>query len=415
MIPIAEAAHEILSRARTLPTERLPLDRTLGRFLAESLHAREDVPCFYNGAMDGYAVRAADVAHASEESPVILPVVAESRAGGAWPSPHAPGTAVRIFTGAPLPVGADAIVMQEDTEPRDGAVSIRSASTAGRHVRVTGEVVRASAPLFDRGTPIDPGVIGVLAGQGYAFVPVARRPRVAILSTGDELRELGDAPRRGSLVDSNAHALAAAVREAGGEPELLPLGRDDEAVLTERVRVALRGADVLLSTGGVSVGDYDFVHGAFAAAGVREVFWKVRIKPGKPVRFGVKDDTLVVGLPGNPVSALVTFEALVRPALRAMLGDTRPHRPRLDVVVSRAMKAPTGRTELARARLEEREGALPRALLAPSQGSGDLTSLVGLDVLVVLPEGSGELAAGATASAVDVRPGRASARSPWGG
>jgi len=413
MLSIADAVDQMFPHFAPLPAERVPLDRALGRFVAEPLAAREDVPGFDNSAMDGYAVRASDVAGASTETPVVLPLEGESRAGGPPPPTLREGAAMRIFTGAPLPEGADAIVIQEDTERADQQVSMFASSEPGRHVRRRAEVLAAGDAMLEPGTRVGAGEVGICAGQGHAYVPVRRRPRVAILSTGDELREIGEPPRPGSLIDSNAHCLAAAVREAGGVPTLLPLGADDADELTARVGEARSSSGALLSTGGVSVGEYDFLHEAFDRAGVEEVFWKVRIKPGKPVRFGMAGRVPVVGLPGNPVSALVTFEVFVRPGLRRMLGDPRPFRPMIDVELGHAMKAPARRTELARVCLEPGDGPLPRAVTRAHQGSGALTSLVALDALLVLPEGAGDLPAGARARAIDVQRARGLASSPW--
>ena len=395
MISIREAIEAIQGRVRPTGIERVALQDAVGRVLASALRAREDVPGFDNSAMDGYAVRAADVAAV----PVTLPVEGESRAGGPPAGALVPGAAMRIFTGAPMPEGADAIVIQEDTDREGDTVVVKAASEVGRHVRRRAEVMACDSVLLEPGARIGIGEIGVLASQGFAVVPVARRPRVAILSTGDELRELGEPARPGSLVDSNAHALAAAVREAGGVPELLPLGADDAEALTARVREVARRADVLLSTGGVSVGEYDFVHEAFRAAGVEDVFWKIRVKPGKPVRFGVLEQTLVLGLPGNPVSAVVTFELFVRPALRAMQGDPRPFRPRARFELAAPARAPRGRTELARARIDADGRAHPHR----TQGSADLTSLVSLDALLILPESAPPFDEGDVVDGLDLR------------
>ncbi|HJL17887.1 MAG TPA: molybdopterin molybdotransferase MoeA, partial [Sandaracinaceae bacterium LLY-WYZ-13_1] len=384
IIPIADAIDQLLPRFEPLPAERVPLDRALGRFLAAPLAVREDVPGFDNSAMDGYAVLASDVAGASADAPIALPVLGESRAGGPPPGALREGTAMRIFTGAAVPEGADAIVIQEDTERKDQQLSVRASSAPGKHIRRRAEVLAAGDVLLEPGAALGAGEIGLCASQAHAFVPVHRRPRVAILSTGDELREIGEPPRFGSLIDSNAHCLAAAVRAAGAEPTLLPLGADDLEVLTAGVRDALASHDVLLSTGGVSVGAYDLLHRAFADAGVQEVFWKIRVKPGKPVRFGVAGRVPVVGLPGNPVSALVTFEVFVRPGLRRMLGDPRPFRPLIDAVLAAPMRAPKSRTELARVRFED-HGPPPRAVPHPARGSAALNSLVALDALAVLP------------------------------
>lgn len=403
MLSIREALDAMMARFDALPAERVPLERALGRVLARPLTAREDVPGFDNSAMDGYAVRARDLEAARADAPVALPLEGESRAGGPAPAPLRERAAMRIFTGAPLPAGADAVVMQEDVEVRRGTAVFRAPTATGKHVRRRAEVLAAGDALLEPGTLLGVGEIGLLASQGLAEVPVHRRPKVALLTTGDELRDLGEAPRPGTLVDSNVHALAAAVREAGGVPIVLPRARDDRGELARAVAEGIASSDVFVSCGGVSVGDYDLLHEVFAELGVAEVFWKVRIKPGKPLRFGVAGRVPVVGLPGNPVSALLTFEIFVRPGLRRMLGDRAPHRRTIEVELARAMRAPDARTELVRARLEPREGAPPLALPHPDQGSGALTSLVGLDALVVLEEGSGEHPAGARLRAIDLR------------
>jgi molybdopterin molybdotransferase len=419
MISIAEALARMMPRFSPLDAERVPLDRALGRFLAGALEAREDVPGFDNSAMDGYAVSAADLASASRERPVVLPMASESRAGGPLPSPLAHGTVARIFTGAPMPEGADAVVMQEDVERRGEAIAFFAAASAGKHVRRRAEVLARGGALLDAGAPIGAGEIGVLASQGFALVPVQRRPRVALLSTGDEQREIGEPPRAGSLVDSNAHALAAAVREAGGVPIVLTRAPDDRGLLLDAVKAGLAAADVLVTCGGVSVGEYDLLHETFRDAGVEEVFWKVRIKPGKPLRFGSFDRGArgavpVIGLPGNPVSALLTFEVFVRPGLRRMLGDPRPFRDVVDVELAGPLAGPGARTELVRARLERRDGAMPLAFPKRDQGSGNLTSLVGLDALVIVPEASAGTAPGVPATALDLRGGRGRSAHPFG-
>ncbi len=405
MIDPGEAWAHIAAHVRPLAAERVPLDEGQRRFLAAPLHARRDDPPFDNGAMDGYAVRAADVAEASEDRPVALALVDESRAGASAGRALGAGEAIRIFTGAAMPAGADAVVMQEDTTREGDRVLVRLAVPVGHHLRRRGEVLEAGAPLVAARAELRAGEIAIAASQGHAVVAVHRRPRVAILSTGDELLELGAPPRDGAIYDSNTHGLAAAVREAGGVPTILPQGADTQEALDALVREGLQ-ADVLVSTGGVSVGDYDLVHGAFAAAGVSDVFWKVRIKPGKPVRFGVAPSgSLAIGLPGNPVSAMVTFELFVRPALRTLLGDPRPHRPTRRVRLARPLRAPETRTELYRARLEG-DVAHPER----SGSSADMTSLVGCDALLVLPAGAGELT---EADAIDVRGGPGVAASPW--
>ena len=396
MRSIDEALAEILPHFTPLGSERVGLDRALGRFLAEGVRARVDLPPFANSAMDGYAVRA-------ESVPGPLPVRGESRAGGPWPEALVPGTAMRIFTGAPLPEGADAVVMQEDVTREGDTARFAEAARVGQHVRARGEDLAAGASLLEAHAELGPGELGALASQHRGAVYVFRRPRVAILSTGDELIEVSDAPSPGKIVDSNAYAIAAQVQEAGGDPWVIPRAPDDLGQIEGRVREALR-ADAVVSIGGVSVGDYDLVHEAFARAGVVQQFWKVAMKPGKPLAFGVSPTgTPVVGLPGNPVSAGVTFEVFVRPGLRQMLGDPRPFRPTARVRLAHAATHKTGRTELARATLEHGAQGVSARLNA-RQGSGSLTSLLGAEALVVLPADQATFPAGTPLQALLLRP-----------
>ena len=392
MKSVDEARAEILAAFVPIGVERVALLAGLGRFLSGDVLARGDAPPFDNSAMDGYAVRAALTSGASRETPVVLPVVGESRAGGPTPPALAAGTAMRIFTGAPMPADADAVVLQENTTRDGDLVNVREPAKPATNVRKQGSDLRAGQLALARQARLSPGELGVLASQDVASVAVFRRPRVAILSTGDELRDIGEPDRPGSIVNSNAYALAAQVLEAGGEPWVLPPCRDllDEA--TAAIRAGLT-ADVLVVCGGVSVGEYDVVRDALVAAGVALEFWKIRMKPGKPVAFARAGRVPVLGLPGNPVSAWVTFELFVRPGLRKMLGDPLPERPRLRVQLADALQRSPGRTEFARARLRlGSEG--PLAFLSSRQGSGSLPSIVGVDALVIIPAEREALAAG---------------------
>ena len=384
MKTVEEAAGEILAGFEPLGEERVGLLDALGRFASHDVLARHDAPSFDNSAMDGYAVRAHELAGAGALTPVVLPVRGESRAGGPVPPALAPGTTMRIFTGAMLPPGADAVVVQEDTE-RDGEqVRLRWAPEPDAHVRRRGSDLPAGAVAVPRHTLLTPGTLGVLASQDVASVRVFRRPRVAILSTGDELRDIGDPPRAGSIVNSNSYTLAAQVREAGAEAWVLPAVGDRLEEARTALRAGLEAADVLVISGGVSVGDYDVVRDALEAEGAALSFWKIRMKPGKPVAYARKGRVPVLGLPGNPVSSWVTFELFVRPGLRRMLGDPCPARPRLTVRLAEPLRRSPGRTEFARARLA-RDGAQVVARLASRQGSGALPALVGVDALVVIP------------------------------
>jgi molybdopterin molybdotransferase len=395
---VEEAAHEILASFRPIGEERLPLLSALGRFLSGDVFARFDSPLFDNSAMDGYAVRADELASASDGAPLALFVRGESRAGGAPPEPLAPHSAMRIFTGAPLPALADAVVLQEDTQ-RDGErVQLREAPRPGDNVRARASDLRRGELALTSHSRIGPGEVALLASQEYASVTVFRRPRVAILATGDELRDIGEPARPGSIVNSNAYALAAQVLEAGADPWLLPPVGDRLEEVRDAVRAGLV-ADVLVMSGGVSVGEYDVVRDALAAEGVALDFWKVRMKPGKPLAFGRHGAVPLLGLPGNPVSAFVTFELFVRPGLRKMLGSLTPARPRVRVRLAEPWRRKAGRTEFARARLEPSDHGLV-ARLAARQGSGAVTALANVQALVVIPAECEALEAGAPLEAL---------------
>jgi len=354
------------------------------------VRGRFDLPRFDNSAMDGYAVRHADLAEGVE-----LTVLGESRASASLPAALVPGTAMRIFTGAALPEGADAVVIQENTERHGERVRIHALPARGEHVRSRGSDLAAGALALGPGSRLDAGSIGLLAGLGEAEIEVHRRPRVALLSTGDELVPLGagSSPAAGALIDSNGPSLAALVTQAGGESWLLPSVADDPAALRARIEQGLQGADVLITTGGVSVGDHDHMRAALAAAGVEERFWKVAIKPGKPVLFGLRGAQPVLALPGNPISAMVTFALFAEPMLRALQGDRAPYPLRVPVRIDRAYRRKPGRTELVRARLVPgAEGLI--AELSALQGSGSLPSMAGAGALVVVPAERGDLSEG---------------------
>ncbi len=382
----------MLPHFEPLGVERVPLRQAAHRFVARPVRARYDLPPFDNSAMDGWAVRSSDLESARADSPVRLAQAGESRAGGEGPLPQLrSGETIRIFTGAVVPPGADTVVMQEYASEEREVVSFGRPIKAGANIRRRGEDLRAESEMLGVGARLAAGEIGLLASQRHAAIDVFRRPVVAVISTGDELRDIGDPAEPHTIVNSNGYALATQIEDAGAVPWVLPVVPDEPRATTEAIREALR-ADVVLTVGGISVGEHDYVKAAFGEAGVDLDFWKVRMKPGKPLTFGRSGQVPVVGLPGNPVSAVVTFELFVRPGLRRMLGDPRPFRARTRVRLSRDHRHSVGRTELARATLERRpEGdyATPLSL----QGSGSLPSMVGVDVLLVLPADVGEFAA----------------------
>ncbi len=385
---------DAISDIAPLPAERVALREAAGRALAEDVRAERDLPPFDNSQMDGYALRAADAPRRGAR----LPVAFELFAGGAPPPPLPAGACARIFTGSPLPPGADCVEPQEEVERRGGLARFRRAAERGRFVRPAGLDVARGTVALRRGTQLDPGSIGLAAALGRAELAVHRRPRVALLATGDELVPLGQAPEPGQILDSNSHALVAACTEAGAIPALMPLARDEPKSLRSALGAA-RGCDVLVTTGGVSVGARDLVRASLRAAGARLDFWRVAMRPGKPITFGRWGRTAVFGLPGNPASTLVTFELFARPALRALAGLAGSGRLRLQGRLSEPQEKPAELTLYLRTRAAWREGELWLEPLATQQ-SGHLTSFAGTEALAVLPRGKTRLGRGARVEAI---------------
>lgn len=389
MISVAEALRLVLEATPVLGAERAALPEALGRVAAEAVTSSRAVPNAPNSAMDGWAVRGADVATA----PARLRIVGMAPAGTVIATQVEPGTAVRIFTGSVVPPGADTVVKQEITTVADGFVTVDERVTSGANVRGAGEDILPGAVVVPTATVLGPADLGVLASVGRASVLVHRRPRVAIVSTGAELVEVDQEPGPGQVVNSNAYLLAAAVREAGGEPVVLPIVRDSAAAI-ERQLAEAAAADVVLSSGGVSVGDFDFVKQALDALGVERLFWRVAQKPGKPLTVGRRGERLYIGLPGNPVSALVCFSVYVRPMLRKLAGHRRLHLPAVDATLVSSVKKADGLTEFVRVRLD-RDGSGFAATPFASQSSGVLTSLSAGAGLLVGPAALRTLEAGA--------------------
>jgi molybdopterin molybdotransferase len=390
LLPVEEARARILGSCTPLPTEWVSGDEALGRALAEDVLARRTLPPWDNSAMDGYAVRSADL---QGTLPVRLSV-GETVFAGKVPSREVvAGACARIMTGAPLPPGADAVVMRERTRPGPlDAVDILEAVGPGNFVRPRGEDAREGDVLLRRGTPLGIPELGLLWAQGMGAVPVPRRPRVAVLSTGDELCRV-DEPPEGRIVDTNAPALALAVRRAGGLPTLLGIARDTREAVQEALS-RVDGFDVVLTSAGVSVGDHDFVKDALEALGVSQHFWRVAIKPGKPLVVGQRGPTLFLGLPGNPTSSLVTFELFVRPALRRLLGLVDVEPPRVTGrLEGRLSKAP-GLAHFVRVTASWRAGELWAKPLG-TQTSGALRSASAATHLLHFPREDSSLADGA--------------------
>lgn len=402
MFRFEEALDRVLALAAPpLPAEEVELEAADGRVLAEDVVAPVDLPGFDYSAMDGYAVRVADL---PDPLPARLPVVGESKTG-ALAAPLAAGTTMRIFTGAPIPAGADAVVMQENVA-REGEVAAFSARPrVGQHVRRRGEDLARGATAITRGTRLRPAHLGLAAACDRARVLVGRRPTVIVLATGDELRAPGGEARPGTIPESNTFALRAMARRAGALALARPYVPDDRAGTERAFAEALEEADVVVTVGGVSVGDHDLVRPALEAVGVTLELWRVAIKPGKPIAIGRKAragrrDTLVVGLPGNPSSAMVTFGVFGVPLLRALAGDARPVLPPVRARVTRAIAHEPGRLELVRATLARDARGLVATPLA-NQASGAPTSMAQADGLLLVPQDSGPVPEG---SELDVLP-----------
>jgi molybdopterin molybdotransferase len=372
-----------------LRTERVPLSEALGRVLAEPVVSRRTLPPFDNSAMDGYAVRHRDTSAA----PVTLSVAGESRAGMPPGSRLQPGTAMRIMTGAPMPEGADAVVRYEDTDSGRDQVRIDVAVNSGTNVRRAGEDMNPGDAILSPGRRLRPADLAACAALGNAWLEVARRPRVAVVSTGDELVEADTEPDPGQIVDSNAVAIAAAVREAGGEPVRIGIARDTVVDLQRAFSDAAR-CDLIVSSAGVSMGDHDHVRDVVDAMG-RMDFWRVAMRPGKPLAVGVVSDVPFIGLPGNPVSSQVTFELFARPAILHLQGATEVHRRRSAARTLEPMDKPDGLETFHRGVLQPAPpGELPGVRLTGPQGSGIMRSLVLADCLIALPAPGTHVAAG---------------------
>jgi molybdopterin molybdotransferase len=398
VLSVEEALERILATVRVLEPERVPILEALGRVLAEEVVADRNIPPLPNSAMDGYAVRAADVARV----PARLRVIAEAPAGRLCPVEVGPGSAVRIMTGAPIPAGADAVVPFEHTRvvqdsscpTADEWIEVLRETRPGANVREAGEDVRAGQVVLTPGRVLRPQEIGMLAALGRTEVAVIRRPRVAILATGDEVVPPWETPGPGQIRDANSYTVAAQVRRYGGIPLILGVARDEETLIREGVRRALaERADLIVTSGGVSIGDFDLVKQVLAAEGEMR-FWSLNMKPGRPLAFGVVGGVPLVGLPGNPVSAMIATELFVRPAVLKMQGFTEWPWPELRARLTDPIVRKDGRRHYLRVRLRETPDGW-EATLTGDQGSGILSSLVQADGLAVIPEDVDHLPAGA--------------------
>lgn len=390
MLSVEEALERVLAAFHPLEAERVPLLESLGRVLAQDVVAGGDIPPHDNSAMDGYAVMAADTQGAATESPVRLRVIENLAAGYQAARTVTPGTAIRIMTGAPLPAGADAVIQFEETRQEGEWVALFSAAKVGLNVRYAGEDVRRGDLILSKGTWIRPQEVGMLASLGVGQVSVTRRPRVAILATGDELADVDEPLLPGKIRNSNGYSNAAQVLKCGGTPVMLGIARDTQDDLVAKLRAGLaQGVDMFLTSGGVSVGDFDVVKTVLAAEGAM-TFWRVRMKPGKPLAFGALQTAEgrvvpMLGMPGNPVSVMVSFEIFARPAIGKMLGLADLSHPTLTATLADPLKSKDNRRHYARVQVEWADGEY-RAHLTGEQGSGILTSMVKANGLAIIPE-----------------------------
>ncbi len=389
MIQVDEAREIILSKIATKGVEKVSLDNALGRILAEDIVAQINNPPMDNSAMDGYAVIAADIQPATPDTPVKREVVDNTPAGSVSTVTLTNQQAIRIMTGAPIPQGADAVLMQEDTDKNGSGIFVNDKAEVGENIRLTGEDVKVGDVVIRKGVTITPSQIGMMAVVGRSNIYVSQRPTVAILSTGDEIIELDGHPTGPCIYNSNGYMLAAQIRSAGGIPCYLGVAMDDEKDLMEKFDWALK-CDIVVSSGGVSVGDYDLVKATLEKMGNEMAFWKVAMKPGKPLAFGKIGEVPIFGLPGNPVSSFVSFEQFARPAIKKMMGAKEILPRTVQAKLTRTIHKKTGRLHFMSAIVSWDSGEYTVAP-AQEQGSGILKSTVNANGLLVFPLEKDEL------------------------
>lgn len=384
MIRFEEALKHIIETISPLNVEKVGILDALGRVIGEDIHASRNLPPRNNSAMDGYAVRSEDTSGAGPGNPVILEVIEDIPAGVLPQKTVGPGQASRIMTGAPLPDGADAVVRMEDTQNELKTVKILVDIDHGQDIRLAGEDVREGELVIPKGTVIRPAEIGMIAAMGRAFIQVHQRPLVAVLATGDELMDIDDNPSSWKIISSNSYAAAAQIRECGAAVMQLGIAKDRREDLMGKFRAASR-ADIIISSGGVSVGDYDLVKDIMKEVGNHMQFWQVAMRPGKPLAFGSMNGVPLFGLPGNPVSSMVTFEQFVRPSILKMMGHQRLFRRVIKATLEENVAKKEGLRYFMRGQVQK-AGNYYTVSTTGEQGSGILKSMVRANGLIVLPE-----------------------------
>ena len=383
MIQVQEALDKILTKIQFKGVEKVSLDQALGRVMAEDVVSRINNPPLDNSAMDGYAVIAKDIQSATPENPVKLEMVEEIAAGYTAKGTLKPGQTMRIMTGAPIPPGADAVLMQEDTQKDGDSILCLDRADVEENIRRAGEDIKIGESVLKKGTTLSPAHIGMLAVIGRSQIAVGQRPTVAILSTGDEILELDETPEGPQIFNSNGHMLAAQIKSAGGIPVYLGIAKDTEEDLMEKCAWALK-ADIVVSSGGVSVGDYDLVKSTLQKMGQEMLFWKVAMKPGKPLAVGRIGKTPIFGLPGNPVSSFVSFEQFVRPSLRKVLGCSDLSHKTVQAKLTRTINKKPGRLNFLSSIVSWTDGKYT-VTPAGEQGSGILKSAANANGLLIFP------------------------------
>jgi molybdopterin molybdotransferase len=386
MISVEDALHKILDVFVPLGQEKVDILSSLGRVIGEDIYASRNIPPGDNSAMDGYAVRWEDIRGASRGKPVVLNVIEDIPAGAIPQKSIGKGEASRIMTGAPVPDGANAIVRVEDTAKHGRRVDVFAQAKKGQDIRLAGEDVRDGELVIARGDVIRPAEIGMLASLGRSFIMVYQRPIVAVLATGDELVDIDDNPNPWQIVSSNSYSLAAQIIDCGGIPLQIGIAKDTREDLVSKFKAALR-ADVIVSSGGVSVGDYDLVKDVMKEVGNKMQFWRVAMRPGRPLAFGSMGGVPMFGLPGNPVSSMVSFEQFVRPSILKMMGHKNLFRRTVKATIREDITKKKGAKHFIRARVEYKNGRF-MVTSTGDQGSGILKSMVRASGLIILPENS---------------------------
>jgi molybdopterin molybdotransferase len=393
MISVRDATDRILQTINPLGLERVSILNTLGRILGEDIIAGRNIPPKDNSAMDGYALRFRDTLGASKKQPVLLEVIEDIPAGAIPQKKIGRGQASRIMTGAPIPEGADSVLRMEDTEKAGKRVKIYAEVRLKQDIRGAGEDVMAGEAVILKGNIVRPAEVGMLASLGRSFINVYQRPLVAVLATGNELVDIDEAPSPWKIINSNSYSIAAQAIVCGAVTMQLGIAKDEREDLIAKFRAAMR-ADLIISSGGVSVGDYDLVKDIMKEVGSSMQFWQVAMRPGKPLAYGTIGDVPVFGLPGNPVSSMISFEQFIRPALLKMMGHQRIFRKTVKAFLKEDIEKRKGLTHFIRAFIKEGEGGYT-ASTTGEQGSGILKSMVQANGLIMLPEGEEKVKAGA--------------------